>query len=398
MGTYVNNGIVALTSPFDYDDAVREVAALVGVGARTDGRIYLADVCISPKIKMWAKNKPIYSSSFHLTDEEREQLNYGLVIVDGTTIEYRKPIGGAESLYRLGDFNGYNHNIKSPLGWQVTNSDETGGLYLIMRLADKTTQDYVADYRLMPIFNRKVVYDAQGRPTGYEDAKYEIRAYNSNDGWVVLQRGNVKDMPSAQFLQTSKLIGEYFVYMMMDNYQTDLYTHPEFSPNIEQAFENVLIANISPNYKVITSFGKTTGAISPADANLTEKELSKYTKDNPLVVDLYFQCSFTLNQNNVGFTLNNDTFRIAVSYTDDNGNEIEEYLPLKRSDEGVWNGNWSQSASSGIWAWRVDFSNSNLPKNKAINVKMWAVSREFTTQSWSRVSTQPIANTYIKIL
>lgn len=45
MGTYVNDQKVTLGSSYDYDDAVREIGALLGVGPREDGNYYLADVC-----------------------------------------------------------------------------------------------------------------------------------------------------------------------------------------------------------------------------------------------------------------------------------------------------------------------------------------------------------------
>ena len=58
MGKYVNNGVVTLVGNVDYDDAVREIATLVGVGKREDGKYYLADVVTAAGINMMAKYKP----------------------------------------------------------------------------------------------------------------------------------------------------------------------------------------------------------------------------------------------------------------------------------------------------------------------------------------------------
>ena len=44
MGTYVNNNVVTLGAEYDYDDAVREIGALLGVGPREDGMYHLADI------------------------------------------------------------------------------------------------------------------------------------------------------------------------------------------------------------------------------------------------------------------------------------------------------------------------------------------------------------------
>lgn len=50
MGTYVNDGKVSLDSNYNYSEAVKEIASLIRVGTREDGRYYLADLCASQTI------------------------------------------------------------------------------------------------------------------------------------------------------------------------------------------------------------------------------------------------------------------------------------------------------------------------------------------------------------
>ena len=83
MGRYVNNNKVHLYAEggsYDYDDAVKEIAGLVNVGTRTDGRYYLADVLSAENMNRWAFNKPIKSSKqVNIDDTDRQKANCGLV-------------------------------------------------------------------------------------------------------------------------------------------------------------------------------------------------------------------------------------------------------------------------------------------------------------------------------
>jgi hypothetical protein len=137
MGNYVNNGVVTLEGSVDYDDAVREIATLVGVGRRGDGdryagRFVSADVCVAQGINKWARHKPLvyytpiipnslYSQHQEGTDADgnigglmcSRVYCYGSDLYAMTyvpsfqTLEYRKP----HSYYkRIKDFNGYKHS------------------------------------------------------------------------------------------------------------------------------------------------------------------------------------------------------------------------------------------------------------------------------------------------
>lgn len=135
---YVNDKKVNLGTSYDYDNAVREIAGLVNVGTRTDGKYYLADLS-GGNIKIGARNKPVrHSTTSNITDAQRQSVNFGLLMKDlegirknwvraddgsgsgnafssenPTKWEYLPPRGGSVSpteYHRLRDFDGYNHS------------------------------------------------------------------------------------------------------------------------------------------------------------------------------------------------------------------------------------------------------------------------------------------------
>ena len=131
----VSNG--KIVAPVSIDD----VKSVLGESSND-----LATLCKSENIKMWSKNKPIkHNCLFKPTDAQKKEVNYGISnipyyrllgkmtqdVINGsmqnatnistldTSIEpwhYQKPIGGYNSPYRLGDFDGYFANAESPIG------------------------------------------------------------------------------------------------------------------------------------------------------------------------------------------------------------------------------------------------------------------------------------------
>ena len=143
MGKYVNNNKVTLTTPYDYDDAVSEIAALIGVGARDNGKYYLADICQSSSINPLSRCKPFRWNAYNFPNaDERARVrglratgdnspnpnngfgmtplvypaDYGdgLDVIHGV-YEYKRPRGGEDEPSRILDFDGYYHNAGSPL-------------------------------------------------------------------------------------------------------------------------------------------------------------------------------------------------------------------------------------------------------------------------------------------
>ena len=137
MGKYVNGGKVILPEKVDYDDAVREIASLLRVGARPDGKHRLADLFLSKHMSKWAKCKPFVkvnqSTRFDkATYEERRLADFGLSIPYATSPDLlvsryynagdkdngwdrQRPRGERyKEPLRLFDFNGYFHNAVCP--------------------------------------------------------------------------------------------------------------------------------------------------------------------------------------------------------------------------------------------------------------------------------------------
>lgn len=141
MGKYVYLGKVTLGTEYDYDDAVKEIAGLLGVAPRPDGTHKLADICQAPSVNMWSAHKPIeYPKNTALTDMEfrgttaqnRENIYYGIKVdadvssnltsasvseIHDATFEYvAKPTGVIDvAPNRIRDFDGYNHYTYSAL-------------------------------------------------------------------------------------------------------------------------------------------------------------------------------------------------------------------------------------------------------------------------------------------
>lgn len=97
MGKYVNNNTITLGASYDLDDVVYETALVLGIGARTDGRYHIADICTAGSINKWAKNKPFRYNSDNfgydvnnpsVANAERKRLaqvnNYGISIPQST--------------------------------------------------------------------------------------------------------------------------------------------------------------------------------------------------------------------------------------------------------------------------------------------------------------------------
>ena len=122
----LENGI--LTQPI----SVYDIANCIGVASTDVGTLCTA----KSKINIWAKYKPVrYNSIKALTEDQRKQCAYGILDVQEYDFtqqsvldqafenalnrvyswQYEIPEGGVESLYRMLDFDGYNHNAVCPL-------------------------------------------------------------------------------------------------------------------------------------------------------------------------------------------------------------------------------------------------------------------------------------------
>ena len=159
-----------------------QIAGLVKVGKRSDGRYYLSDICIGEDVNKWAKYKPIRSiTEVNLSEEERAQQFYGFdistvfcnnyedtlnaALANGADYPYLKPRGSAVSpveWFRLRDFDGYNPNAEVPYKYRVqTNASganwvevylNPNGEILLSQIAPTEVGDEVKDYKVALIY------------------------------------------------------------------------------------------------------------------------------------------------------------------------------------------------------------------------------------------------------
>lgn len=132
MGKYVNNRKVDLGSygsPIDDDTARQEIALLLGVGKRSDGKYYHADICQARSINPYARFKPERSTkNANLTEADRVANSFGFgetpriepqnTGIPHAVYEYKRPRGSAASPVewnRIRDFHGYNHLAVNPI-------------------------------------------------------------------------------------------------------------------------------------------------------------------------------------------------------------------------------------------------------------------------------------------
>lgn len=134
---------------------VEEVAVLLGVPRRADGRYYLKDICTAAAINIWSARKPVRNSlkNGNLTLDDFKAANYGFdlasILSTASTLPSLAPLVGAagisaqgswNSLYRtprgrlsqyvcewlrLLDFNGYYHYAEPPYD-SITPSGSAG--------------------------------------------------------------------------------------------------------------------------------------------------------------------------------------------------------------------------------------------------------------------------------
>lgn len=128
MGSYVNSNKVSFGESIVLSTAMREMAALLGVARRADGKYYLSDICRAGSINPAARYKPVRSSkNANITDADRDAVAGGFGEtpqiepyasgIPHAVYEYDKPRGSAVTpteWFRLRDFNGYNHEAVFP--------------------------------------------------------------------------------------------------------------------------------------------------------------------------------------------------------------------------------------------------------------------------------------------
>lgn len=94
---------------------LKQLGGLLGVGARSDDRYYLADMCQASSINKWAKYKPLKVDDpiGPLTDAQRRSVGHGLIQNSAYYLEYDPVTSGWWN--RIRDFDGYNCNAIPPI-------------------------------------------------------------------------------------------------------------------------------------------------------------------------------------------------------------------------------------------------------------------------------------------
>lgn len=129
-GGGTDTGIIRIIRPYDLKAQIERLAVFFGVGPRTDGRYYLADIFKSLAINKWSKIKPIeYPQLANLSpdqfkgtlEQNRNNIYYGLKVpqsapstqltedlveMHDATFDY---VARPTSWKRILDFNGYDH-------------------------------------------------------------------------------------------------------------------------------------------------------------------------------------------------------------------------------------------------------------------------------------------------
>lgn len=157
MGKWVNNGMVSIPSSHSFgdEDILEEIAVLMGVGKRTDGSYYHADVCQTGKVNDFAKFKPqnsLTKVNAWLTEQSRKNNNWGMTGMNAcnnvTTLwnnatsalkfsTHTKP-------WRIRDFDGYYHHAPKNIIHQmvgsklIVSSVHPDGAYIAFYVLQKT--------------------------------------------------------------------------------------------------------------------------------------------------------------------------------------------------------------------------------------------------------------------
>ena len=149
-----------ITAPVSVDD----VKSVLGESSND-----LAALCKSSKINVWAKYKPtVFPSPFPDDWYKAKDGNFGLNITvdnaksnwkdlvaeyskvnNGYSTLYNKPIGGASSPYRLGDFRGYFHNANPEVRDYL-------GMNIFIRESD--TNQITAEYNAISVDGDQISY------------------------------------------------------------------------------------------------------------------------------------------------------------------------------------------------------------------------------------------------
>lgn len=194
MGKYVNNGRVTLGASYKYGHAIAEIAQLIGVGKRSDGKFRLADLCRASSIKKTSKNKPFRSAqtSFE-SNEERDEARKGNPNISGESQGLLLPI-----VRELVSMNG------NPDRWTYL----TAAAGPFMMNSGDAKRDYV-----------------YLRPRGFEVGEHfrirDFDGYSHLNPQVKLWQCGLQGMKSGQTIEINRFENPKLRFYMMSNIEND---------------------------------------------------------------------------------------------------------------------------------------------------------------------------------
>lgn len=188
-----------ITAPVSVDD----VKSVLGESSND-----LAALCKSSKINVWAKYKPtVFPSPFPDDWYKAKDGNFGLNITvdnaksnwkdlvaeyskvnNGYSTLYNKPIGGASSPYRLGDFRGYFHNANPEVRDYL-------GMNIFIRESD--TNQITAEYNVISVDGDQISY--------FEFAAFKDKYF----GYIITD----KSKSTLMFITTASSVGTFTVLL-----------------------------------------------------------------------------------------------------------------------------------------------------------------------------------------
>ena len=148
---------------------LKQLGGLLGVGPRSDGRYYLADMCAASGMNIMAKYKPFYSSLPNFpSDSERERARrfalYGIwpdmhphpsnaiiQVYDKWNLDPRMLSGWK----RIRDFDGYNH--KAVDGFNIKNAEFYNATSEIVLTVNPDTGDNISLFDIVGIIDEEAV-------------------------------------------------------------------------------------------------------------------------------------------------------------------------------------------------------------------------------------------------
>lgn len=322
----VSNGII--TAPINMKDPY----TCMGVAATADGynNEYICSN-VHGKINKWSKKKPVISNKLEdLTDADRKAAAYGLYFdpsVSSGKINwvYKPPTGGNNSIYRINDFEGYDHNMKSGLQFTSDNYSKdivksASGVEVALYTDPNmiTLKDF-ADTLLSGCKVRINVEPYDGQTTySYQTTYEDISA--STLKWTIPREALVKlnvgrSTVNAQIVKSNGVV-----------------LNPLIKENTFLTVTADTGVNVT-NWSYSMNVGTQIGSMHPASDY--QPGVSKYTLDASNGKNIYF--SLGAIQNNSGKTISSADVFVQMSYRDANGVDVQKRINLyKGSSLGTW--------------------------------------------------------------